>query len=332
VLDESREDIDRAFKIEEDLPEAHIAIGFYYSYGLRQYEVASISFEKACELRPTNNEYLFYLSKIYSALGKWKEVRILSNKVFESNPQNALFFTNLGYTYLYLDEYPKAIICQDRAIALMPYWYAPYINKALAQFWNGNFNDARATLFQTEENTGKSFNRFRAELDLFEGKYSSAARHIELANEQEYRDLEESKGYAFLIKARIHKYAGNSDQARENYRGAAEYYMGLVTNDPMDYYARSKLGIAFAGLGEKQLAIESGQKALEISAEHYSAVIFPFILYEMAQTCVLTGDHVAALNTLKKLLDTESPYSSEYIKNDPVMKPLLENSGDVLKF
>ncbi len=43
-----------------------------------------------------------------------------------------------------------------------------------------------------------------------------------------------------------------------------------VANNPMDYYARSKLGIAFAGLGEKQLAIESGQKALEIGTENYS--------------------------------------------------------------
>lgn len=326
VLDESREDIDRAFRIDENAPEAYVAYGFYYYYGLRQYQLASVQFEKACELKPNNNEYLFYLSKIYTTLGRWPEALILSNKVFESNPQNALFFTNLGFTYLYLNEYHKAILCQDRSISLMPYWYAPYINKALFQFWRGNLSKARNTLFQAEENTGKNFDRFRAELDLHEGKYESAVRNIELANEQEFKDLEESTGFAYLIKAKICKHAGMLDQAEENYRKAAEYYMLQVTNNPMNYYARSKLAIAFANLGEKQKAIESAEKAYEIGNEVNSAVIFPMILYDMSQTYALIDDYDSSINILQKLLETNSPYTSEFIKTDPDLKPLFNDS------
>ncbi len=327
VLDKSREDIEKASQINPDLPEVHVAWGFYYFYGLREYDVASIQFEKACELRPNNNEYRFYLSKIYTTLGKWPEVRILNNEVFEANPRNALFFTNLGFTFLFLNEYPKAILCQERAISLMPAWYAPYINTALAHVWMGNITEARASLFQAEENTGKRYFRFFAELDLYEGKYASAARNIELATDQEYKDLEESEGAASLMKAKIYKYADKQDMAEKHYRLAAEYYMVQVSNNPTNYYARSKLGIAFAGLGENQRAIESSQKALEMAMENYSAVIYPVILHDMAKTYVLTGDSESALKTLNILLDTPSPFSSEFIKIGPYLKPLLPESG-----
>jgi len=327
VLDESREDIERAFQIEKDLPEAHIAKGFYYYYGLRQYQLAGVSFEKACELKPNNNEYLFYLSKIYTTLGNWREVQILSNKVFESNPQNALFFTNLASSYLYLDEFPKAILCEDRAIELIPWWYAPYVNKAYSQIYRGKIAEARATVAKAEENTGKSFFRFLAELDLYEEKYARAVKHIELANEQEFKDMEEGQGEACLLKAKIYKHAGNSLQAQENYRLAAEYYAVQISLNPGNYHAHSKLGIAYAGMGKKQLAIESGQKALEIGAQNYSAVRFPFILYDMAQTYALTGNHESSLSTITKLIDTRSPYTLDFIRIDPDMKPLLDDLG-----
>ncbi|MCK4991841.1 MAG: hypothetical protein KAS29_15185, partial [Bacteroidales bacterium] len=327
VLDESREDIERAFQIEQDLPEAHVAMGFYYYYGLREYGLASVSFEKACVMRPNNNEYQFYLSIVYATLGNWREVQVLINKVFESNPQNAFFFNNLGLSFLYLDDFPKAILCQDRAIELMPRWYAPYVNKAYFQIWRGEIAEARATVVQAEENTGKSFFRFLAEIDLYEDKYASAVKHIELANVQEFKDMEERKGAACLLKAKIYKHAGNSQQARENYRLAAEYYSDLITQNPGNYRAHSKLGIAYAGLGEKQLAIESGQKALELGAQKYSATRFPFILYDMAQIYALTGDHVSSLTTLNKLMDVNSLYTLDYIKIDPDMKSLLDDPG-----
>ncbi|MEN8229402.1 MAG: hypothetical protein ABFS38_14685 [Bacteroidota bacterium] len=327
VLDESREDIEMAFQLDKNLPEAHIAMGFYYYYALKEYRMASISFEKALEIRPNNNEYLFYLSKIYTTLGKWQEVRVLTNKVFESNPQNALFYTNLGISYLYLDEFPKAILCQDRAIKLIPQWYGPYINKAYFLIYRGEIAEARATVDEAEKNTGKQFFRFLAELDLYEEKYSSAAKLIELADEQEFKDIGESDGEAYLIKAKIYKYARKSGQAKDYYSLAVEYFSDQIAHNPDYYYAYTKLGLAYAGIGKDQLAIESGQKALEIGKKNYSAVRFPNILYDMAQIYALTGTLESAQKTINEILDTNSQYTSAFIKIDPDMKNLLNDPG-----
>ncbi len=327
VLDESRNDIEQASHINEDLPEVHVAMGFYYFYGIREFELAAVSFEKACELRPNYTEYQFYLSKIYLTLGNWREVRVLSDKIFESNSQNALYFTNLGLSYQYLDEYSMAERSQDRAIALMPHWYAPYVNKAYCLAFRGKIPEARAALVTGIEHSEKSFNRFLAELNLYEGNYVRAAQQIEFASEQEFKDLQESPGEACLVKAKIHKYAGHADFARENFSLAAAYFEAQLTKNPENYHYYSKLGLAYAGLGKKLQAIEHGQQALTLGAQNHSAFDFPFILYDMIRTYTLCGEYGSALTSLNDLLATHSLYTLDYIQIDPDLKPLLEEPG-----
>lgn len=327
VLDESREDIEQAFELDKDLPEAHVAMGFYYFYGIRQYKLASIHFEKACSLKPRNTEYLFYLSKIYSTLGKWREVKVLGDEIFESNSQNALYYTNLGLLYQHLDEFSKADQSQDKAIALMPTWYASYFNKAHCQAFRGEISKARASMVEGIENSGKSFNRFLAELYLYEGNHISAAQQIEYASDQEFKDLQESPGEACLIKAKIYKHAGYKEQAEENYRLAAAYFKARLEKDPEDYFAHSKLGLACAGSGNKEQAIEHGQKALLLGTQTYTAVGFPYILYDMALTYTICNEYKSALDTLKELLAIHSLFTLEFIKIDPDLKPLLSEPG-----
>ena len=78
VLDDCRKDIETAFDLDDNLPEAHVAMGFYHYLGTGEYKLALISFEKAIKLKPNNNEYLFYLSRIHSSLGNWNNLPLIS--------------------------------------------------------------------------------------------------------------------------------------------------------------------------------------------------------------------------------------------------------------
>jgi tetratricopeptide (TPR) repeat protein len=327
VLDEAREDIEKASRINEDLPEVHVARGFYYFYGIKEYELAALSFEKACELRPNYTEYQFYLSKIFSTLGNWRQVLVLTDKVFESNSQNALYYTNLGLAYQNLNEFTKADQSQDRAIELLPQWYAPYINKAHCQVFRGEIAEARTTIVEGIENSGKRFNRFLAELYLYEGNFVNAAQQIEFATDQEFKDLQESKGEAFLIKAKIYKHAGRTDLATENYKHAAAFYEEILKTNPDNHYAHSKLGLAFAGLNNEQRAMEHGKKALILGTKNFSATAFPFILYDVALTYTIIGEYKSALDTLRDLMAIHSLFTLDYLKIDPDLKALQNEPG-----
>jgi tetratricopeptide (TPR) repeat protein len=191
----------------------------------------------------------------------------------------------------------------------------------------GEISVARSVAREARVNTGKDYSRILAELDLYEGDYASAVRHIERDREEDINSQANFERDELLVKAEIYKYALKPIQAREYYGLAEEYYSDQVKFDTEDYHSYSKLGIAFAGLGQVQMAIESGQKGLELARMEYSAVIYPDILYNMAQTYALAGDNTSALLTIKELLATKSPYTSEFIKLDPDMKHLLDGSN-----
>ena len=82
-----------------------------------------------------------------------------------------------------------------------------------------------------------------------------------------------------------------------------------------------------AGLGNKQEAIEHGQQALMLASQTYSAISFPYIIYDMALNYTINGEYASALNTLKELLAVHSLYTLDYIKIDPDLKPLLMEPG-----
>ena len=327
-LGKCEEDIKKAIELQPDLPEVHVAMGFYYYYGISEYELSLHSFEKALELSPANNEYMYYLSLIWRALGNWEKVQFFINKVFNANPRNALFMINIGFSYLYLHDFSRALECQNRAIKLIPHWYIPYIHKIKSLTSTGNISEARAVVLKAEKKTGKEYFRTLAELDLYEGKYSSAIKNIEQAKEQEFSDLFESDGDAYLLKAKIYKHAGNATQAKEYYKMAVNYFSNLILFNPEDNFTYSKLGIAYAGNGMSQKALENGQKALKLMNLKTETIYDPYILYDMIQIYAITGDNESALNMIIELLERKSLFTSELVKLDPDMKNLINDTDN----
>ena len=327
VLGDCEEDIRMAFTLKPNLPEAHIAMAFYHFYGRNDFQLALLSFENAIDLQPNNNEYLFYLAKIHSAMGNWDKVKPLIDKVYNSNTQNALYLSNMGIAYLYLHDFSRALECQNRAILNKPLWYAPYINKITTLLSLGRVNDARRVAGEAEKFTGLASNRIEAELNLSEGMFDRAMKTIELAENDEFTALGESPGEAFLLKAKIYKYAGEEAKSEENFSLARDYYLVSIDSNPADYFAFIKLGLAHASLGMNKQAIENGQRAQELMKNKISSIRRPSILYDLALIYTLTGDYESANKAIDDLLKSNSPYTSEYIKLDPDLKQLLHEPG-----
>ena len=325
MLDECQQDIRVAFGLDEKLPEAHLAMGLYYYYGLEDHKLAHVYIDKAVDLRPNDIEYLFYLAKINSSLGNWDKVQPLADKVYKMRPRNALYLTNLGIIYFYLNNYSKSKRCQDRAINLTPEWYAPYINKTELLISIGDLNEARAVVQTAQNNTGKDYYRMLADLDLYEGKFSSAVENTERVTSLESNDMMESEGDTYLIKAKIYKHAGYEEQGIEFYELAKDYYLDLIMFNPEAYLAYSKLGIAYAGTGMKQQAIQSGMKAIELLNKKVDAIVKPYLQYNLIKIYATFGENEYAVILLNELMDRNPPFSIEYVKLDPDMKHLFDD-------
>jgi len=324
VLRDCETDISKAFKLDPDLPEAHVAMGFYQYYGNDEYQLAAISFEKAVDLAPENPEYLFYLSIIWRRLGNWDRVQSLTDGVFEANPRNAVFQTNLGLSYLYLRKYARAVECQDRAIDLIPKWLPPHLNKINALMWEGNTGEARKAVREAERLTGKKFYRDAALLDLYEGQYNSAVENIENVAAIEFSDNQDSEGDVYLMKAEIHRKADHVKLANAYYEKARDYFQNLVLFDPDNYWAYSQLGLACAGRDMFEEAILNGRKAINLIAVENDAITYPYIHYHMIRIYALTQQDESASSMIQKHLNIPSPFSLDFLKLDPDLRHLLD--------
>ncbi|TFH38572.1 MAG: tetratricopeptide repeat protein, partial [Bacteroidia bacterium] len=322
-LNQCKKDINKALQINPDLPEAHVALGFYYYYGKNDYEKAKESFNRAVEIKQDDYECLFYLSLIERRIGNWDEVKLLSDRICNASYQNSsLFLTNIGITYVYLHDYTKAIECYNKAIELMPSWNPPYIHKLRSFLLTGNISNARDIAEEAIGKTGEPNRRILAELDMYEGNYVSAINNIELSVKDEF----DEGGEALLLKAKIYKNAGYDLRATENYSSALEYYSELLSLYPDNAYVYSKIGIAYAGLNSGREAIYYGMKALEISMIYRDAMTEPASIYDLALIYAMTGDNNSSYELISGLTRMESPFSLELMSLDPDLKEIINST------
>jgi len=325
ILGACETDISKAFKLDPELPEAHVAMGFYQFYGNDEYKLAAVSFEKAVELRSNNPEYLFYLSIIWRRLGNWDRVKSLTDMVFVSNPRNAVFQTNMGLSYLLLRDFSRSLECHDRAIDLIPKWIPLHLNKINALMWEGKISDARKAVREAERITGKEFFRNVALLDLYEGQYDNAVKNIDKAKGIEFLNYGESEGDVFLLKAEIYRHAGLVELANEYYLKAVAYFRNLVLFDTGDYQAFSKLGLACSGADMVQESMDYGLRALDLIAFVDDAISYPDLHYNMIRIYAIAQHDESALRMIKEHLNIPSPFSLEFLKLDPDIRHLLND-------
>jgi serine/threonine-protein kinase len=326
-LDKCKEDILKAFALNATLHAAHVAMGLYYYYGLNENRLAHVYFDKALDLSPDNMEGVFYLAKINSTLGNWDRVSPLALRVFESNSRNALFLTNLGTMFLYLNDFSRSIECQERAIKAYPKWGDPYINKMFAYLAMGDIVQARDAVTSAVKMTGKNYYRRLAELEFLEGNFNTAIEFIEQVSASDYKTYGDTEGDVLLEKAKYYKHAGHLNKSKELYHMAVKYYKDLIMFNPRDAFTHSKLGLAYAGIGLHEEAISSGKEALELVALQQDAIIKPLIMYNMIGIHGMIGDIESANTLLQDLLALNSYITFDFLTIDPEFHYLFKDSG-----
>jgi len=313
-------DIDKALSLESDLPDGHIASGFYYYYCIEDFDKALIHFSKAAELDPGNYEPLFYMALVYRRMGNWKESQNLIHRVIRYNPQEALFLTNIGLSYEYLHDYDSALIFHQKAIDMMPGWSSGYGNKIETIILkSGKTSEAKTLVEVAIKKTGKNMVYDRIRLNIYDRKYADA---LQLAEKSVDADFEEGEN-RFLYLAAISNLLNNQKNARLYYDSARVNLTIAMNKDPVNYQIHGLAGIAYAGLGNKIKAIEEGEKSTALSQKNKFDECDMRIKF--AKILTMTGDYDKAVAEIAFLLNNQSRLSIGLLKLDPVWKPLMDN-------
>jgi hypothetical protein len=97
---------------------------------------------------------------------------------------------------------------------------------------------------------------------------------------------------------------------------------GKVRTQPDDDRFYGSLGVAYAGLGRKKEAMETGRKGMELMPVSKEAWRATYRFEDMARICLMVGEYEEAIKKLDFLLSVPAEVSIAGLMNDPTWAPL----------
>src|SRR6266568_983357 len=116
----AKDALDRAIALDPDLPETHLALGYYRYYGQRDFAAALAEFQQAENGLPNSADVIEAVAALHRRLGHWGEAIAEQRRAVELDPRNIHACWDLASTYRMLRRFPEALATVDRALAWDP--------------------------------------------------------------------------------------------------------------------------------------------------------------------------------------------------------------------
>jgi TolB-like protein/Tfp pilus assembly protein PilF len=310
-----------ALRLQPNLPEAHLAMGFYYYYCERDYQGALNEFAIAKLSLPNSPEVYMAIGAIERRQGKWKESTANLEKAATLSPKDSWVLQNLGDNYYANKNFETAEKIFDRAIEAAPQSLGPRAEKAnLAVAWKGDLSVMEKELTQLPAGVDPdglvTFSRMQ--LLLLQRKFADALALIKQSPQEIFhydkpREFFEGAIYAFL---------NDKEKAVAAFERARPVAENALRESPDDASRHIILGLILAGLGQKEAAMAEGKRAVELLPESQDALEGPKMTVALAQIYAWTGESDQALQLLEHSLSIPNGVTIPFLRLDPMWDPL----------
>jgi TolB-like protein/Flp pilus assembly protein TadD len=338
-LEEVKSLIDRSLALTPNSPEAHCALGLFFYWGHRQYEMALAEFNRTLELQPNSADARTYCAWVYRRRGEWARSLADSQRAEELDPRDARIPTNIGVTYTVLRLWKDAERAELRALAIDPH------NTLAALFLlssrlnaTGDADWARRPLDSFPEviksvpggaggprgATGAGDVRavigMPVYLAVIERRFTNAFQAVE----KEVVNDDRARVQQLAGRVAVQVLAGEPDAAKSTGEEALPLLEARLRARPDDTLAVTELSWVYLALGRNTDALRlSRQNADTISIEK-DALAGPIFQNGLAQIEARAGASEEAIKRLRRLLSIPAggAASIALLKIDPVWDPI----------
>jgi TolB-like protein/Flp pilus assembly protein TadD/predicted Ser/Thr protein kinase len=323
-LHEAKSAAQRALDLEPGLPEAHLALGWYYYMGHRDYDRALEEFTIAEEGLPGDSRIMMALGVINKRQGKFEKAIDYYKRGLELSPRDASMALETGISLQRLRRYADAERYYDLSITLAPDQHTGYQFKANVNIrCLGDLEKARETLLRVPAGEGRVLREWLY-LRIFERDYEAGLAWLRTMPSETFID-QDSYVPRILSEARLYWYMGEREEALAAYDSARILLERKIEESPDDYRIHMSLGFAYAGIGDKEKAVHHGRRAVEFFPVSRDVLRGPALILSLAKIYVAVGDYEAALNELAYLLSIPSGLSVPLLRLDPTWDPLRDH-------
>jgi TolB-like protein/Flp pilus assembly protein TadD len=310
-----------SLRLQPNLPEAHLAMGFYYYYCERNYQAALDEFAIAKLSLPNSPEVYMAIGAIERRQGKWNESTANLEKAVSLSPKDSWVLQNLADNYYATRSFEAADKIFDRAIEAAPSSFGPRAEKAkLAIDWKGDLSVMETALTQVPTGIDPDglVTFARVQLLLLQRKFSDALAVLH----QSPRDVSHFDKPKELFEGAIYTFLNDKEKALSAFERARHIAEKALRESPDDASRHVTLGLVLAGLGEKELAIAEGKRAVQLLPESQDAFDGPRMTVALAQIYAWTGESDQAIELLNRSLSTPMGITVPFLKLDPMWEPL----------
>ena len=149
--DVARRALENAQELSPNLPETQLALGYYQYWVLRDYGLATDTFEGLRKMLPGSSDILYALGLVTRRQGKWDESIAYFEQCVALDPRNAEVLGNTAWTYAMLRKFPDARKLYERALEITPSDLDLVVAKAGTYQAEGNLKEAAALLTRINE-------------------------------------------------------------------------------------------------------------------------------------------------------------------------------------
>ncbi len=326
--EKARLNANEALRLQPDLPEGHLALGFSYYYGDRDYQRALAEFEIAKRDLPNQADAYSAIAAIQRRQGKWAESNVNFEKSVSLDPKNANVLFNFAFNYMAQRDFQTADKIFDRAIAADPQSFAAHgMKSALAIAWKGDVGFAENQLSSVPPGFDPDglVTSARAGVLTLQRKFAEALRVTQQFRGETLTNPERAPCPKAFLEGSLYLHLGDKEKARAAFEQARPVAERLVREAPNDAARHAQYGAILAGLDQKQEAINEGKRAVELLPESEDAFDGPIITASLAEIYTWVGEPDEAFRLLDHLLTVPNGLTVPTLKLDPTWDPLRKD-------
>src|SRR6266566_3912390 len=322
--EKARAAANEAIRLQPDLPEAHLALGFYHYYCERNYQAALNEFAIAKRSLPNSAEVHMAVGSIERRQGKWAESTVNFEKATALSPKDAFLLENLADNYRANKNFEEADKLYDRAIEAAPNSLGALAGKGkLAVELKGDFAEIEKRLAQVPPGVDPDgqVTSVRVWLLMLQRKFPEALAVLNKLPQGIFHDSTAPVSKAAL-EGMLYLFQGNKAKAQAAFERARPFAEQSLRESPGDAARHIQLGFILTGLDRKQEALAEGKRAVELTPESEDAFDGPQITASLAQIYAWVGEKDQALRLLDRSLETPNGITVPMLKLDPMWDPL----------
>jgi TolB-like protein/Tfp pilus assembly protein PilF len=321
----------RALELQPDLAEGHLALGFSYYYGDRDYERALAEFANAQKGLPNDGDVYLAIAAIQRRQGKWAESDANFERAVSLSPNETWPLQNLALNYQMERRFDDANKTLDRALKLAPDSINLWSLKAQMEMSEkGTFEIAEhaAQIMESrpmDEETRMHFTGAIAQTRLSQRRYAEALALADTLKDDALGNDLEGLHSKYSGIGMCKKMLGDEAGAREAFLKAKTYAEKIVAMAPDYPKGHEKLAPILALLGEKDAAIREAKRATELLPESVDAFDGPVCTQTLAEVYMIVGEYDKALEIIDGLLTRKTQVTVPIIKMSLLWDPVRQD-------